>query len=111
MDLARYVVESVELRGLSYRKEASEPGVSKSWVAKMVTRYKAGGYEALALRSKIAHSIPHRTPVEVEDKIIRLRKQLVEQGFDAGAQTIHFHLSNEIEQSPSVTTIWRILRR
>jgi transposase InsO family protein len=111
MDLARYVVEAVVLEKRSYREVARAHGVSKSWVAKIVSRYREGGYQAIVPRSKAAHRIPHRTPLEIEDEIIRLRKELQEQGFDAGACTIHHHLAARGDEVPSVTTIHRILRR
>lgn len=111
MDLGRYVVEAVVLEGRSYREVAQALGVSKSWVAKIVGRYRAGGEGAIRPRPKTAHHIPHRTPVELEDEILRIRKQLTEQGFDAGAQTIHYHLSARGDQVPSVSTIWRVLKR
>ena len=47
MDLARYVVEAVLLEGRSYREVARTHGVSKSWVGKVVSRFREGGYEAL----------------------------------------------------------------
>jgi transposase len=111
MGLARYVVEAVLLEGRSYRNVAQAHGVSKSWVAKLVGRYRAGGYEAIGPRLKTAHRIPHRTASEIEDEIIALRKKLKGDGLDAGAQTIHYHLSSTLESVPSVTTIWRVLRR
>ncbi len=111
MDLGRYVVEAVVLEGRSYREVAQALGISKSWVAKIVGRYRVGGEEAIKPRPRTAHHIPHRTPVELEDQIVRLRKQLAEQGFDAGAQTIHYHLSAGGDQVPSVSTIWRVLSR
>ncbi len=36
--------------------------------------------------------MPRRTADELEDKIVLLRKELAEQGLDAGAHTIHYHL-------------------
>ncbi|MDZ4654481.1 MAG: integrase core domain-containing protein [Coriobacteriia bacterium] len=43
---------------------------------------------------------------------MRLRGGLTAAGFDAGAATIHFHLAAEgLEHVPSVTTIWRVLKR
>jgi transposase InsO family protein len=111
MDLGRYVVDAVVLEGRSYREVARAHGVSKSWVAKLVTRFRAGGYEAVAPRSKAPHHTPHRTPWEVEDRIVEIRKHLTEAGFDAGAQTIHYHLAAELDVVPSVSTIWRVLRR
>jgi transposase InsO family protein len=47
----------------------------------------------------------------VEDEIVALRKGLTELGVDAGAQTIYYHLSLRHRQTPSVSTIWRVLRR
>jgi len=44
MDLARYVVDAVVLEGRSYREVARAHGVSKSWVGKLVGRFRAGGY-------------------------------------------------------------------
>lgn len=42
---------------------------------------------------------------------MELRKQLVEDGLDAGAHTIQFHLSRRVKNPPSVATIWRVLAR
>jgi transposase InsO family protein len=111
MELARYVVEAVVLEGRSYREVARAHGVSKSWVGKVVARYREGGEEAIAPRSRAPRRIPHRTPDGLEDEIVALRKELIELGVDAGAQTIHYHLSRRHEAVPSVSTIWRVLRR
>jgi transposase InsO family protein len=111
MDLARYVVDAVVIAKRPYREVAEAHGVSIGWVAKVVARYRAGGYEAIGPRSRAARRVANRTPADVEERIIRLRKQLLDEGFDGGAQTIHYHLSQRIRQVPSVTTIWRILRR
>jgi transposase InsO family protein len=110
-DLARYVVDAVVLEGRSYRDVAGAHGVSKSWVAKVVGRFRAGGYGAIEPRSRAPKHIPHRTPAELEDEIVALRKELSDLGVDAGAQTIHYHLGNRHEAVPSVSTIWRVLRR
>ena len=111
MDLARFVVDAVVLEGRSYREVATAHGVSKSWVAKLVGRYRDGGYEAIAARSKAAVRVANRTTTEVEEKVVRLRKELTDQGFDAGAHTIHHHLSKSDPSPPSVSTVWRILKR
>ena len=111
MDLARYVVEAVVIEGRSYREVAAAHGVSKSYVGKLVGRFREGGYDAIAPRSRAPRTIPHRTPDALEDQIVRLRKELTELGVDAGAQTIHYHLSLGRTEVPSVSTIWRVLRR
>jgi transposase InsO family protein len=111
VDVARYVVDAVVLEGRSRREVARAHDMSKSWVAELVARFRAGGYEALEARSKAPLSIPSRTPDELEDRIVALRKKLGEEGFDAGAQTIHYHLSLSADVVPSVATIWRVLVR
>ncbi len=111
MDLGRYLVDAVVFEGRSYRDVARAHGVSKSLVAKLVARYRVGGYAAVARRSTAPHRTPHRIADDVEDAIIALRKELVEAGFDAGAVTIHHHLSLELDHPPSVSGIWRVLRR
>jgi transposase InsO family protein len=111
MDLARYVVDAVVLEGRSYREVARGHGVSKSYVGKVVGRFRIGGYEAIGPRSRAAKRIPHRTPDGLEDEIVALRKELIELGVDAGAQTIRYHLGLRHEHVPSVSTIWRVLRR
>jgi transposase InsO family protein len=110
-DLARSVVDGVLLEGRSLREVALAHGVSKSWVQMLVTRYRTGGYEALAPRSRRPLTSPNRTTVALEEEIVRLRKELADLGADAGAETIHWHLQRRHEQVPSVATIYRILVR
>ena len=111
MELGRYLVDAVVLEGRSYRDVARAHGVSKSWVQKLVARYRTGGYGAVTARSKAPHRVANRTGDEIEDTIVRVRKELTESGFDAGAQTIHYHLSLTDPSPPSVATIWRVLSR
>ena len=51
----------------------------------------------------------------MEEEIVALRKSLVEDGLDAGAHTIHYHLVCRHRRPkpsvPSVATIWRVLTR
>src|ERR671918_2275534 len=84
LDLAPFLVDAVVLEKRSCREVARAHGVSKSWVAKLVSRYRQGGYDALAPRSKAAKTIANKTPAELEDRVVRVRKELTEQGFDAG---------------------------
>jgi transposase InsO family protein len=105
------VVDAVVLEGRSYREVARAHGVSKSYVGKLVGRFRSGGYEAIAPRSRAAKTIPHRTPEAIEDEIVALRKELSDLGVDAGAATIHYHLGLRHRRVPSISTIWRVLRR
>jgi transposase InsO family protein len=111
VELARFVVDAVVLEGRSYRDVAAAHGVSKSWVARLVTRFKEGGYDAVAPRSKAPHRVANRSSAELEERVVRLRKELTDEGLDAGAQTIHYHLSLSDPSPPSFSTIWRILKR
>jgi len=111
MDRARYAVDAVVLEGRSLRSVASSLDMSKSWVAKQVTRFRAGGYEALVPRSKAPHSRPSQIPVELEDEIVVLRKALGEEGFDAGPATIAYHLAQRHGRAPGRSTIHRVLVR
>jgi transposase InsO family protein len=111
VDVCRFVVEAVVREGRSYREVARAHGVSKSWVAKLVARYRAGGMDAVAPRSKAAKTVANRSSLELEDRVVRLRKELTDAGFDGGAHTIHYHLSQSDPDPPSTSTIWRILKR
>ena len=112
MDVARYVVDAVVVEGRSYREVARAHGVGKSWVGELVSRFRQGGYDAIARRSRAPHRVHNRTPAEVENEIVLLRKTLDDDGLDAGAQTIHYHLSIRHPKGvPSVATIHRVLKR
>jgi transposase InsO family protein len=111
--LARYVVDAVVLEGRSAREVARAHGIGKSWVYELIGRYRQGGYEALEPRSRRPKSCKHATPEEVVRAIVALREQLARDGHDAGPATIAYHLAQQIgpDRAPSLTTIWRILRR
>jgi transposase InsO family protein len=111
LDLAPFLVDAVVVEKRSCREVARAHGVSKSWVAKLVARFREGGYDALAPRSKAAKRVANRSSDELEDRVVRLRKELSDEGFDAGAHTIHYHLAVTDPCPPSVATIWRILKR
>ena len=111
MDLARYLVDAVVVDHRSLREVARAHGVSKSWVAVLVMRYRSGGYDALAPRSKRPKTSPTRTDVDIESAIVRIRKELLEDGLDAGPTTIAWHLQQQHIARPAVSTIWRILTR
>ena len=111
MVLRQMVVDAVVLEGRSIREVARSYGVSKSWVHELVRRYREGGDAALEERSKAHRTNPRQMSAECEEKIVRLRKELVDLGADAGAQTLHWHLSQRSGPVPSVSSIYRLLRR
>ena len=112
MAKARYLVEAHLLEGRPVSELAAAHGVHRSWIYKLLARYREGGYEALEPRSRAPGASPNRTPEEVVRAIVSLREQLLAQGHDCGAETIAHHLAREgTDRVPSVATIWRILRR
>lgn len=111
MDHARYAVDAVVIEGRSLRAVASSIGMSKSWVAKQVVLFRAGGYEGLVRRSTAPHRRPTRLPIELEDEIVMLRKELDEEGLDAGPLTIHYHMRRRHGTAPGRSSIHRVLAR
>ena len=111
MDKAAYLVEAHVREGRSVAELAAQHGVHRSWLYKLLTRYKQGGIEALEPRSRRPRSCPHKTSLEIEQAIVELRQELVLQGHDAGPHAIARHLERSFDQVPSPATVWRILRR
>jgi transposase InsO family protein len=111
MGLGRYVVEAVLLEGRSPGELAKRHGISRSWVYRLLERYREGGYQALEPRSRRPRSCSHQVEAETQATILRLRQGLLASGHDAGAQTIAHHLAPLVSKVPSVATIWRILSR
>ena len=110
MSKNRVIVEAV-LAGQSHGAVARQYGVSKVWVGKLMARWRAGGWDALAKQSTRPRSNPNATSPDVVKRIIELRGQLAAAGLDAGPHTLHTHLERQGLPAPSVTTIWRILTR
>ena len=111
MGLARYAVDAVTIEERPLREVGRSVAMSKSWVAKQVTLFRLGGYEALGKVSTAPHRRPCQTPAELEDEIILLRKQLTGSGLDGGPKTIEHHLTKRHGSSPARSTIHRILVR
>ena len=111
MSLARLVVTSVRIEGRTKAEVSRDYGVSARWVYELCRRFDAEGEAGLDPRSRRPRASPGRIPVEIEDEIVELRKDLLDQGLDAGAHTIAVHLTRRHGAVPSVATIWRILVR
>ena len=115
MDLAGYVINAVVVEGKSVAEVAAAHDVSRSWLYELLVRYRAAGEEGLKAGSRRPRTSPTRVSASMEEEIVALRKSLAEEGLDAGAQTIHYHLlcrhRRRKKTVPSVATIWRVLSR
>src|SRR5271156_4750205 len=113
MSKAQLVITAVVLEGRSKSEVARDYDVSRQWVQQLCKRYATEGDAAYLRRSRRPHHSPQATTIEVEDRIIMLRKTLTRRGLDAGADTIAAHLATDptIPNVPAISTIWRILKR
>lgn len=99
------------LAGDSQSEVARRYNVSQGWVSKLMARYASEGEAAFEPRSRAPRSNPRTTPSEVVELIVRLRKELTEQGLDAGADTLAWHLTHHHGITLSRATISRHLNR
>jgi transposase InsO family protein len=109
MSKARLVITAVVTEGRSQGEVAREYGVSQGWVSKLVTRYRAEGEAAFEPRSRRPKTSPSAISGETADLIVRLRKELSDQGLDAGPDTICWHLEHHHQVTVSAATVSRYL--
>jgi transposase InsO family protein len=93
--------------GLSVREAAARHGTSKSQVYEWRARYAADGAEGLVPRSRRPVSSPRQLPAEVEDAIVRWRKERPRWG----AKKIRAKLIEECGSAPAVSTVHQVLVR
>lgn len=110
MRLGRFLVEAVVVSGASPTELARAHGISKSWLFRLLARYREGGYDGVEPRSRRPRSSPTRTPPDVVELILQLRAELLDAGLDAGAKSILNYLRMRSVAAPSKATIWRILK-
>jgi transposase len=113
VELAAFVVYAVLVEKRPVREVAAAHGVSKTWLYELLARYREGGDQALAPRSRRPKHIPSQLSAVLEDEIVEIRKAILDAGFEAGPVTIATHLERRHGGvAPcSTSTIWRVLRR
>lgn len=79
------MVITAVLAGSSQSQVARAYGVSQSWISRLMARYAVEGEAAFEPRSRRPHTSPRATPPGTVELELRLRKQLSEDGLDAGA--------------------------
>jgi transposase InsO family protein len=115
MDLSEYVINAALVEKRSVREVAASHGISKTWLYELLARHRELGEAGLRPKSRRPRSSPSRVATALEDEVVALRKSLADEGLDAGAQTIRYHLLVRHRRRrnlvPSVATIWRVLSR
>jgi transposase InsO family protein len=108
---ARLVITAVVVEGRSPNEVARDYGVSRSWVYELVARYRNEGDAAFEPRSRRPLTRPGATPIATVELVVAIRQQLTAKGFDAGPDTIVWHLEHHYQLRVSRATVYRILRR
>lgn len=111
MSKARLVISAVVVEGRSQSAVARAYGVSQSWVSRLVARYRAEGQAAFEARSRRPKTSSTAAAPDTVELIVRLRKELAEQGLDAGPATICWHLRHRHGVRVSPATVSRYLTR
>lgn len=112
MDKGRFLIETHLRTGRSLGELAKVHGVHRSWLYKLLARYRLEGDAGLAPRSRRPHRSPAQVSHHFEDEIVLIRKRLDDFGLDGGAETIHYHLEKKHkDKAPSASTIYRVLKR
>jgi transposase InsO family protein len=96
----------------------AEQGISRQSFYKWRARFAESGVEGLQERSRRPAHPAGKTPSAVEDEIVRVRKELADQGSDNGPDSIRWALLGAAEVGanpwlvvPSRATIYRVLAR
>jgi transposase InsO family protein len=110
VDKGRFLIETHLRTGRPIAELAAAHGMHRSWLYKLLARYRVEGESGLAARSRRPLRSPTRIAGAWEDEIVALRKELTDLGVDAGAVTIQSHLARRHDDVPSVSTIWRVLK-
>jgi transposase InsO family protein len=108
MEAKLVAVFAGDLESVCTKDLCAELGISRQTFYKYRRRFRAEGLAGLVERSRRPHRSPRMIPAELEDEIVRLRKELP---LDRGAQTIAYQLGRAGWPVPSVATIHRVLRR
>jgi transposase InsO family protein len=111
MSKARLVLTALLVEGQTAAEVARRYKVHRAWVYKLKARYLAEGDAAFEPRSRRPKTSPRATPAAAVELVLALRKQLTEQGLDAGADTVGWHLEHHHGTVLSRATIHRILAR
>ncbi len=104
----RYQAVLEVLRGALVTDVARRYGVARQTVHVWLRRYASQGLAGLVDRSSKPESCPHQMPVEIEARVVEMRR--AHPGW--GPRTIGYHLEREgVDRVPSRSSIYRALVR
>jgi transposase InsO family protein len=107
VSLRRAIIE-VDPASMNVAEFCRSHGVSTWFFYDLRRRHRIEGDAVLAPKSRAPHHPAGRTPLEVEEAIVRCRKELEDAGWDCGPASIRDALG-ALARVPSEATIWRIL--
>ena len=73
MSKTRLVIIAVVVEGRAHSEVAAQYGVSRSWVTRLVNRYRVEGDTAFEPRSRRPHNSPTKVSDVVNEAIVNLR--------------------------------------
>ena len=107
MSRVRLVVNAVVVEGRTHAEVAAQYGLSRSWVTRLVARYRLEGDSALEARSRRPRAFPTQVCDSVVELAVNLRAELESQGLDAGPHTVCWYLQQRHQITVSPSTIRR----
>jgi transposase InsO family protein len=111
MSKARLVITAVVVEGRTQGEAARAYGVSQGWISRLLARYRVEGEAAFWPRSRRPRTSPGAVDAATIELIVRIRKELTEDGLDAGPDTIGWHLRQHHRVRVSAATVARYLTR
>lgn len=95
--------------GDSVSELCKQQGISRDTYYRYRRRVREEGLEGLVPRSRRPHSSPGATDVDTVAAVLETHEQLIADGWDGGARSVHDWLSLEDVPVPSVRTCHKIL--
>jgi transposase InsO family protein len=107
----RLAIAQMDMSEVNVSAFCRDHQISRDRFYEFRSRYEAEGEAGLVPRSRAPNTVANKTSPEVEDLIVSMRKQLDDDGLDAGAETVRWHLEQAGVAVPHVATVYRILVR
>jgi transposase InsO family protein len=110
----RLLIAEADRSSLNVSKFCRDHGIGRDAFYFWQDRFDRERRAGLEDRSRAPKHVANRTADEVEDLIVKIRKDLDDGGLDAGAETIQYWLARQLPRGtvvPCPATIWRVLHR